>query len=281
MNIRLRLCRPHDSSLRRYFMQKSLIRGTVLALCVAGIPAFAAVYKEAGGRVVIEAEHFDARTTNTTDNHVWQIVPDENGNPNTPVDAGFANARGGKYMQTQPDVLGGNLAVHNTVATVGIDPHLDFKVQIGTPGDYRLWLRWGGYDGSSDSVYAQILELQTPTGPGPDWYRYVGQALVAAVQDFNTGWNGVAAPSADLANRVGGGGGEVPALWWIGTPGVYTIRLSMREDGSAVDALILQLSSLSDPDNPGPAESTIVGAADTSGPTIIDAWTGGNPNGAF
>ncbi len=92
MNIRLRLCRPHDSSLRRYFMQKSLIRGTVLALCVAGIPAFAAVYKEAGGRVVIEAEHFDARTTNTTDNHVWQIVPDENGNPNTPVDAGFASA---------------------------------------------------------------------------------------------------------------------------------------------------------------------------------------------
>src|SRR5205085_3675 len=62
------------------------------ALALVAMPAKAATYKEQGGRVVIEAEHFDTRTANA-DGHVWQIMPDEIGNPNTPADTGWANAR--------------------------------------------------------------------------------------------------------------------------------------------------------------------------------------------
>src|SRR5262249_16826040 len=39
------------------------------------------------------------------------------------------------------------------------------------------------------------------------------------------------------------------------TAGVYTIRLSQREDGNAIDALILQRSNLAAPKSPGPPES--------------------------
>ncbi|HEY6227989.1 MAG TPA: PA14 domain-containing protein, partial [Verrucomicrobiae bacterium] len=246
-------------------------------LFLAAVATQAAIYKESGGRVLIEAEHFDVRTANA-DTHIWQIMPDENGAPFTAADAGFVNARGGKYMQSQPDILGGNVANYNTVAQVGQDPHLDFKVQISNAGQYRLYLRFGGYDGSSDSIYAQILEVMTTAGgTGPDWYRYVGQNA----GDFDSQpWNGSGAPSTDTANRVGGGGGEIPAVWNL-TAGTYTIRLGMREDGSAVDAICLQFASLPAPDNPGPAESLTTTQADTTAPTLVSASTAGNPNGVL
>jgi hypothetical protein len=50
-------------------------------------------------------------------------------------------------------------------------------------------------------------------------------------------------------------GGEVPAVWTITTPGIYTIRVFQREDGATLDALILQRSNLGYPSNPGPPES--------------------------
>src|SRR5436305_6738231 len=52
----------------------------------------------------------------------------------------------------------------------------------------------------------------------------------------------------------------VLAVCTISTPGTYTIRISQREDGSALDAFVLQLASLPEPDDPGPDESPIVGS---------------------
>jgi hypothetical protein len=84
--------------------------------------ASAAIYKESAGRVVVEAEHFDARTMNSTDRHHWAIMPDENGVPDTAASPDYLNARGGKYMQSLPDSAGGGQN-NNTVARVGTDPH--------------------------------------------------------------------------------------------------------------------------------------------------------------
>jgi hypothetical protein len=241
----------------------------VLTVGLSDLASRGAIYKEQGGVVVVEAEHFDARTTNT-DGHRWAIMPDENGKPETAVDAGYAGARGNKYMQSLPD----SGAAYNTVPVVGQPPHLDFKVQISNPGTYRLWTRWGGFDGASDSMYAQILEVRTPAGPGPDWYR---------LSLNNTGtfgaWYGIGAPSTDPVNNISGGpAGEVPAVWAL-SAGTYTVRFTMREDGSALDAFILQLVTMADPASPGPAESLTTTAADTVPPTISEASTAGNPSG--
>jgi hypothetical protein len=256
-------------------MKKIFTCTLALLLYAATLTTNAATYKEAGGVVVVEAEHFDVRTVNA-DGHRWAIMPDENGNPDTAADAGFANARGGKYMQSLPDAAGGG-AAYNTAATVGIDPHLDIRVQISNPGRYRLWIRWGGYDGSSDSMFGQIVEMKSPAGPGPDWYRFVGNNA-----DFDArAWDGSGAPSTDAVNNNSAGGGEVPAVWDITTAGTYTIRLGMREDGSAVDAIIFQLESLPAPSGRGPAESATTAAADSIPPTIVEAKTAGNPNGVL
>lgn len=221
----------------------------IIALGLSGLASKAAIYKESGGIVVIEAEHFDSRKADATDDHHWHIVPDDDGK-DTLADIGdppIANARGGKYLQALPDSAGGGQN-QNQPADVGTEPIADYKVQITTPGRYQLWLRWGGYDGSSDSMYGEIVELRDGAGGKVnDWYRY---ARALSNVDFTGAWQGVGGPELNNAS-----GGDVPAAWDIPSAGTYTIRLGQREDGCAVDTLIFQLTTLPAPGEPGPPES--------------------------
>ncbi len=213
----------------------------------ANLHAATPIYAEAGGVVAVEAEHFSGRTDQAEDpQHSWRIIPTE--------DAGeqeYKNARGGQYIQVLPN-SGDNA---NVPERVNNPPFVDYKVFVTTPGTYRLWLRWGGYSGDSDSAYAQIVELIDGTGgANQDWYRFslsINDAT-AGDNDFNRAWDSTAAPEA-----IDGGPGGGPATWNIVNPGVYTIRLHMREDAAAVDTVLLQLSSQAAPTNPGPAESAL------------------------
>lgn len=223
-----------------------------LFLSFAGSSGQAAPYLEAAGRVVVEAEHFEKRTTEKGGDHKYLVIPDEdpgNGGP-------FENARGGKFVQVLPEA-GQNKNADESV--VGTDPYIEYAVQITTLGEYQLYLRVTGYDGGADSMYAQIMEI-----PSPKWYRYSpdpNTADFAAVRNDNAdaataiGWNGYATPEV-----VSGDGGEEKALFQITKAGTYTIRLSQREDSNAIDAIILQLSSLPPPTNPGPGESALAGS---------------------
>ncbi|PYI86696.1 MAG: hypothetical protein DME26_08560 [Verrucomicrobia bacterium] len=245
-------------------MKKVLSPVSAFVLCAAILPLNAATYKETAGVIVIEAEHFDSRTTNTA-NHAFLVVPTED--PGSP--SAFVNARGGVYLQLLPDSGAGATTDTNGV---GIDPSVNFKVHIDNPGYYQLYLRWGGFDGGSDSVYARVLGISDGVGGIlPDWYRYA--RTLTANNDFNGGWHGVAG-----FERTDAGGGDVPAVWYISAAGDYTIQLSQREDGAAVDALIFQLSNFSAPGDPGPPESDIVGM-DTKPPVLVQALTAGNPTG--
>lgn len=116
------------------------------------------------------------------------------------------------------------------------------------------------------------------------------------------GWDGYGAP----ASNGGGGGGitdEVPAVYDL-SGGVYTLRISMREDGSALDAIIIQRANLPPPASPGPAESgaatqyvrvsqppqnqtatpgstaTFTVVAEASGGTLTYQWQSQAPNAA-
>ena len=57
--------------------------------------------------------------------------------------------------------------------------------------------------------------------------------------------------------------------WVINDPGIYTLRFSQREDGSAVDAFVFQLSNLPPPTGTGPPQSpTDIGIITTSLPLV-------------
>ena len=228
---------------------------------IAATPARAAQFIETNGVAIIEAEHFTAKADGST--HPWVVVPDE-----APFSAGgtnavYVNARGGRFMQVQPDD-GQNKG--NNIALVGTAPYLDYAVKITTVGDYQLYLRVIGWDGSSDSVYAEILSNgQRLPAPNPGWYRYGGLLPAALPMDFSqlrniptdstpVGWTGYAAPE-----HVDGTDADVPAVFTISAPGTYTIRISQREDGTSLDSLILQLSSMAPPALPGLDESRVEG----------------------
>jgi eukaryotic-like serine/threonine-protein kinase len=126
-------------------------------------------------------------------------------------------------------------------------PLVSYKLRIQTPGQYRLFLRWDGHDPESDSLYAQIAELKDgPGGAVADFYYF---APTVPDADFATfPWQGDASPDDVSAPSV-------PTVWNITKPGDYTLMFNRREDGSAVDAFVLQLSSLPPPQGDGPPES--------------------------
>jgi hypothetical protein len=190
----------------------------------------AAVFVATGGRVVVEAELFQSRTS--FGGADWRIVPDEAAGV-----ARFFHARG-SYLQVLPEA---GLANAN-VPPFDRGPAVRYRVQIDTPGAYRLFPRFDGFDGGSDSLYAGIVELRDGVGVGQaDWYRFGQQAD----SDFATAtWVGSGGFETTSA-----AGGDVPAVWTFAHAGVYTIEFLMREDGVALDAFVLQLATLPPPPN--------------------------------
>src|SRR5437016_4543784 len=212
-----------------------------LGLGLSVIYTKAAVYQESGGQVVVEAVHFDYRNFEFSDKPIprhFHIVPDEDNvtsaahpwvdtgwNPMDPNMANMiANSRSGHYVQIVPDDPADQLNKGNCPTcpneNVGFPPYVEYKLNITTTGTYQLYLRQVGWDGGSDSFFAQLLEF-APPGPGPNFYRFAPdpdsgdfallQNSVPGSPNANDptnviGWNGFAAK----APQVNGGGDEVP-----------------------------------------------------------------------
>ncbi len=256
------------------------IKPIIISLLLGGPglwSASAATYKEVGGVVSVEAEHFDSRTRATDDDHEWKIAPNELSADEASANPGqYQNARGGKYMSVLPDA-GQN---RNNADAQASGPYLDYKVQIDTTGEYRMWLRIIGFDGASDSGYVSIVELKTDNGgSGPNWYRKNPDPDTGDFDALNgdAGWDGNGGPESH-----GGDAGGDPMLWTIAKAGVYTVRFQQREDGLGFDAFVLQLNSKPDPTG-AIQESGVVGQLDADKDGMPDSYeiaNGFNPNDA-
>jgi hypothetical protein len=189
------------------------------------------VYQEKSGQVVVEAQHFEFRTNSPANAWHFHLVPDDNGvdswfdSPISPA-GGFLNSRTGEYLQ----ILPAESMVNSSPVSAANPPWVDYKVYIQTLGNYQLFLRWRGADSGSDSLYAQIVEL-------------------GGTQIFSGD------PSVDFSNSWSTAGGS-PG-WAVTLPGLYTIRVSCRQSGAALDTLCLQLAGLPAPAEPGPPESAV------------------------
>lgn len=231
-----------------------LTLGAVLALITnASASAATMAYIESGGVVVGEGEQFSARTS-VGGNAAWVIVPGEA----AAVGDTFENARGGAFVQTQPDGAGG-LGPTNP-------PSIEYKMVISTPGTYQLYMRWDGFDGASDSMFADVVELKDGAGGTiPDWYEFqkVGDDNFAT-----TPWDAGAGFEENEATPA-----NDPAVFDIVSAGLYTLRFSQREDGSALDAFVFQLSNLAAPTGNGPAVSDFVELAPVPEPASLAIWS--------
>lgn len=200
------------------------------ATCYSGqLPALQ-YYVESGGMAAGEAEFYHARTAAMDDN--WTEI-------SATAPGAMQNARGIGYVQALPDGDG-------TIKSFTNGASIDYKIQIQTPGTYRLWLRWDGVNDSSDSLLAGILELGGTNAPAEaDWYELYGH--LDANFDTNP-WDGVGGFEQNQATPDP----LVAMIWNITNAGIYTLRMVTREDGAAIDTWVFQLNSLPAPSGDGP-----------------------------
>jgi hypothetical protein len=148
----------------------------------------------------------------------------------------FANASGGSFVQVEPDTgLSGDR---------GATPLLKYRFEVPAEGDgsYRCYLRGRGAGVGSDSVYVQVTNLIN---------EVVWQTTVFL---DNRAWGWTECAQGTL------------------TEGGYYLAISVREDGSALDKIVLQDSALAPPAGNGLATPT---ATPISEPFTVRSTDGG------
>lgn len=177
------------------------------------------------GVTLIQAEEFTDRVSSAT--HVWSVVDAETAGAGVFT---FATGPDGDFMQSLTNGGSDSSGVNTSPA----DPALRYEIETLGAGVFVLRLNAAGLSGTSDSVWATIE----------------GATLVDA-QGLTVSGDSVRA----VTNRTGKFQ-RVDAGVWSVPAGVHTIRLSMRESGTAVDALVLE---------PRPAATPLAGT------TVIQA----------
>ena len=184
------------------------------------------VFSEKGGMVAIEAEHFtDQKLTEkrawylTTKDSTPKLEPD--GDPSQ-----VAGASGGAYLEILPDtrrnhgeklIVGENFS--NEPGKLAI---LSYPVHFETPGTYWLWARANSTTTEDNGLHFGI------DGTWPE----TAQRWQTVIKNQ---WHWMSAQRTKKVHR------GVPGILTLEVPsaGVHTIQVSMREDGIALDKILL------------------------------------------
>jgi hypothetical protein len=134
-------------------------------------------------------------------------------------------------------VAGPDLGVTIETPDVGTATELRFDVAFATTGTYVVWVRGWAAGGGGDSVHI-----------GLD-----GEGATTAANVYGFG------PDGWSWSHLRGGGGI--ATLEVTTAGVHTVHVWMREDGFALDRLILTVDVAYVPSGKGPRPSPRAGEA--------------------
>jgi len=158
------------------------------------------------GLTEIQAEFFSRRQAGA--GHVWSIVNQEVAGAGS-----FSGATGpsSDFLQSLT-TAGQDSNVANLTPSA---PYVEYDIQVPVTGDYELMLKVAGLSGNSDSLW---VEASTGTLADAQGNVASGNALMITT------------------NRSGAFGSLNAGRWTLGA-GTHTIRVSMRESGTAIDAL--------------------------------------------
>jgi hypothetical protein len=188
---------------------------------------------------MMEAENFSSRRSSTLIGGWWEVDGKQGTFVDGPDKTEPASTVVRDAQKNYMEALGKPIGDVAPTSPYYPGPYLDYQVRIENAGDYRLYLRWCGRDDGTDSVYAYVLKPDGTrlTGAGPGYFMFHGRTVSWVWDDLG------------LKDRISCGfaGRNAPAIWTIPEPGVYTIRLALREAGSAVDTLLFQSSDLRPP----------------------------------
>jgi hypothetical protein len=142
-------------------------------------------------------------------------------------DTSYADSSGGEALVAMPNA---DVNVQDTDA----GPRLDYAIEFTTPGTYYVWVRMLGAGGSDDSVHAGLNGVIA---------SYGGMGMTDS--SGNWAWEDEAGSSRVTLS--------------IDSAGVHTFSLWMREDGTAVDKLLLTTDSQTTPSGQGPEAFDLAG----------------------
>ena len=197
------------------------------------------VFEEKDGLVAIEAEHFYEQRLNrerawyiTTQEQVPDVEPD--GDPSH-----IAGASGGAYVEALPDTR----RTHDDELIHGVNfsdepgkiAILSYKVHFNTPGTYWLWARAFSTTSEDNGLHFGI------NGEWPD----TAKKWQTVTRDR---WHWKSAQRTDEVHT------GVPGILTLEVPsaGEHTIEVSMREDGTALDKILLAHRKDYTPEGLGP-----------------------------
>lgn len=139
-------------------------------------------------------------------------------------------ASGGAYLRAEPD----NGVYYDTNYTTQA-PEAIYRVRFSTPGVYYVWLRGNSPSVASDSVNVGLDGAAVTTGERLSQFPAGG----------GWAWSNMA---MDNVYRI---------TLNIASAGIHTIHVWMREDGFAMDKLVLAQSASYTPSGTGPSPSAV------------------------
>jgi hypothetical protein len=213
------------------------------------------VFAEHGGVLAIEAEHFASQTL--TDRRAWYLTtPAETPAVQPDGDASsIGGASGGGYLEVLPDTRRSHgdklIQGENFSDEPGKLAVLTYHVQVSTPGVYHLWAR--AYTTTTEDNGLHFgLDGQWPA-TGRRWQtttknRWHWESK-QRTEKVHTGVPGILTLSIDQ-------------------PGPHTLHVSMREDGIALDKILLVNRPDYRPDGLGPDAMLAAGASPVAFPFL-------------
>ncbi len=238
---------------------------------VGGYPVFLDDFAddETRGRFVMEAENYSARSLGSS-SAWWEVDGSDSKFIEGPNVGQVAPTRKAGARDNYMETLGDGTCNVAPIDESYDGPFLDYRVSVETLGTYRLYARWLGRDGGSDSLYAFILKPDETvlTGAGPNYFLY---------HQYRSSWIW---DSRGVRNTTQCAGAGFPhkAVWTISQPGIYTIRIAQRESTTALDALVFQTEGLSGPSGFGPPQSQYIPGPARLTEYHVDAVRGSDTN---
>jgi hypothetical protein len=188
-----------------------------LTLAAAGIVAMSAVWAQAHaerrGKVVVEAERFDAQEKDSV--RKWHVVR---------APEGFAaGASGGAYVEVRPDTRVTHddklIPGENFSDEAGRIAVLHYRVRFETAGRYSVWVSAYSTGTEDNGIHVGMNGTWPESGRRMQWC------------EGKNSWHWASAQRT-AANHCGEHG---KIYLDVAAPGVHTISFSMREDGFRFD----------------------------------------------
>jgi uncharacterized surface protein with fasciclin (FAS1) repeats len=225
-------------------MRRSLARPWfILALTLAGtgLAPAATVFYEAGGLLVIEAEHYHGKANTSVRD--WYTFPTTSPTPTPDPDGAHPEDTGnGEYVEILPDTR----VTHEDVLENGVNffqtglnaPRLEYAVHIITPGRYYARIRAYSTGTEDNSVHIGVDDTWPLSGTAVQWCDGKNQWT----------WSGARRVPEDHCGITNG-------IYLDLTAGAHTLMIGMREDGFEMDRFLLTTDPDFFPTGIGPAES--------------------------